>query len=358
MGEYHLRRVEYKDKQLLYEWVTDKTVRENSFHTGEISVSEHEGWFEKHFYSEQCDMFILEYKGEPIGQIRIDWEGNDGEISYSIASGYRGQGHGTILLQMVETELKERGKQLVAKVKKGNVASGLFFERVGYHKTMEKDYIIYSKYMDNNICKKFKLQKKSVEYGGGVMFLTNNWNTLSVLSFLEENEEKVIVFSDRLDMRDIAKISPCFIVSYNYSYLIPHEIIDYMKGNVINLHISLLPWNRGSSPNIWSFIDNTPKGVTIHKVDASLDTGEILLQKKVNFDVEQETFASSYEKLNEEIQKLFMENWNRIKKGDIMSYSQKGDGTYHCKKDLEQLLQYVEFSWDDKIQDFLKKIDK
>lgn len=150
MSEYQLRRVEYKDKQLLYKWVTDKTVRENSFHTGEISASEHEEWFEKHFYSEQCDMFILEYKGEPIGQIRIEWESDCGEISYSIASGYRGQGHGTILLQMVETELKGRGKQLVAKVKKGNVASGLLFERVGYNKTMGKNYISYSKLVESN----------------------------------------------------------------------------------------------------------------------------------------------------------------------------------------------------------------
>lgn len=317
MGEYQLRRVEYNDKQ--------------------------------------CDMFILEYKREPIGQIRIDWASDYGEISYSIAPGYRGQGHGLILLQMVEAELNGRGPQLVAKVKKENVASGLLFEHIGYHKTVENDYILYSKNVDESTCKKFKLQKERTKYGE-VMFLTNNWNTLPVLSFLEESEEKIIVFSDRLDMRDIAKISPYFIVSYNYSYLIPSEIIDYMKGNVINLHISLLPWNRGSSPNIWSFIDNTPKGVTIHRVDASLDTGEILLQKEVYFDVSQETFVSSYEKLNEEIQKLFMENWNRIKKGDIMPYSQKGEGTYHCKKDLEQLLQYVEFSWDDKIQDFLKKI--
>lgn len=151
MSEYQLRRVEYKDKQLLYEWVTDKTVRENSFHTGEISVWEHEEWFEKHFYSEQCDIFILEYKGEPIGQIRIDWEGNDGEISYSIASGYRGQGHGTILLQMVETKLEGRGIQLVAKVKKENNASRMIFEHLGYDKVLDKNYIVYLKHVDNGV---------------------------------------------------------------------------------------------------------------------------------------------------------------------------------------------------------------
>lgn len=157
-------------------------------------------------------------------------------------------------------------------------------------------------------------------------------------------------------MGDVICISPSYIISYNYRYLIPQKIIDYMKGNIINLHISLLPWNRGFSPNIWSFIDNTPKGVTIHKVDASLDTGDILLQKEVIFDASQETFVSAYEKLNREIQMLFMKNWDKIKKGEIKPYKQTGNGTYHCKKDLERLQKRIKFTWEDNIQGFLDRL--
>lgn len=142
---YRLRRVELGDKLLLYQWVTDKVVRANSFQTGDISIPEHSVWFESHLSSKQCDMFILEYREKPVGQIRIDWESGCGQIDYSIASDYRGQGHGTVLLRMIESEIS--GK-LLAKVKADNVVSNLIFEHAGYTKKIEKDYILYTKYVE------------------------------------------------------------------------------------------------------------------------------------------------------------------------------------------------------------------
>ena len=53
-----------------------------------------------------------------------------------------------------------------------------------------------------------------------------------------------------------------FAISYRYRYLIKKEEIAFFKGNIINLHISLLPWNKGADPNLWSFLDNTPRGYT------------------------------------------------------------------------------------------------
>lgn len=38
------------------------------------------------------------------------------------------------------------------------------------------------------------------------------------------------------------------------SDLIEKDVIDFVDGEVFNLYISLLPWNRGSKPNYWSFI--------------------------------------------------------------------------------------------------------
>ena len=45
--------------------------------------------------------------------------------------------------------------------------------------------------------------------------------------------------------------------------------------------MSFLPYNRGSHPNFWSFIDDTPKGITIHEIDEGADTGNIVFQKKI-----------------------------------------------------------------------------
>lgn len=71
------------------------------------------------------------------------------------------------------------------------------------------------------------------------------------------------------------------MISYNYSFLVPENIIFIVTAKIINLHISLLPWKRGSDPNFWSFIENSPKGVTIRKLFAGLEQDSIILQKEL-----------------------------------------------------------------------------
>lgn len=169
----------------------------------------------------------------------------------------------------------------------------------------------------------------------------------------QEKELFVLTAGSQICLEDVKKQNFSWIVSYNYNYLIPSGVIEYMNGRIVNLHISLLPWNRGFSPNIWSFIDDTPKGVTIHQVDARLDTGGILVQRELFFDTEKETFASTYETLNREIRNLFMETWEDIKIGRLQPHKQTGPGTYHCKNDLENLQKTVPFTWDINIAEFL-----
>ncbi len=207
-------------------------------------------------------------------------------------------------------------------------------------------------------CESSLYQKKeasSVESGdtGGVLLLTNNPNAERIFHFLQEKEPFVRTMDSRICLEDVKGRNLSWIVSYNYNFLIPPDVVTFMQGKSVNLHISLLPWNRGFSPNIWSFIDNTPKGVTIHQVDASLDTGNILIQKELFFDVQKETFASTYETLNREIQILFMKYWEDMKIGRLMPQKQTGSGTYHCKKELEDLQKSVPFTWDTNIAEFL-----
>lgn len=167
--------------------------------------------------------------------------------------------------------------------------------------------------------------------------------------------EEVYLFSERLTLEQIRNINPTIIISYNYNYIIAPDIIEHMNGKIINMHISYLPYNRGASPNIWSFVDDTPKGVTIHQVSAGLDKGKIIYQKECFFDVEKETFASTYEKLNAAIVELFKEHWREIKMGTYVLKEQEGKGTYHYQKDLIELQNKVPFEWTDNIAAFLKR---
>jgi len=193
-----------------------------------------------------------------------------------------------------------------------------------------------------------------------ILFLTNNIDvTLPLLEWLRktEGEKNVILWSDALAVTHFsvgeALFEVDFIISYNYAYIIGQEIISLFPHRIINLHISLLPWNRGAAPNIWSFIDQTPSGVTIHEIDEGVDTGDILLQCEIIFDYQKETLKTSYEKSHVLIQRLFCENWQALKKGEIVPKKQHGPSTCHRSADLRQYKDIIDYN--DTIAEFLQK---
>lgn len=191
---------------------------------------------------------------------------------------------------------------------------------------------------------------------GAVLFLTNNPNTTDLFEWLKTQEENVYRIENKIDLQMIKDLQPSFIISFNYRYIIKKDVLDYMQGKVINLHTSYLPYNRGSSPNFFSFLEDTPKGVTIHFMDEGLDTGDILCQKELHFDEEKETFTSSYNTLINEIQKLFQENWEAIKTGSIIPRKQTDAGTCHRMAEVIALREKTPFSWDEVIADVKRKV--
>ncbi len=67
-----------------------------------------------------------------------------------------------------------------------------------------------------------------------------------------------------------------------YGLLIPEHILHAPTYGILNVHTSLLPKYRGASPIQTALMNgDTETGVTIMKMDKGLDTGPILLQKKV-----------------------------------------------------------------------------
>lgn len=180
-----------------------------------------------------------------------------------------------------------------------------------------------------------------------ILFLTNNNSAVELFNWLQSEGEEIELMQVRITEEFLNNNVYKLIISYGYRYIIKKEIIDKYRGKIINLHISYLPWNRGADPNIWSFIENTPKGVTIHLIDEGIDTGEIIFQKKLEFNKNVETLRSSYEILQEEIQLLFKENWQKIKSFDFVSKKQIEKGSLHYKKDLENIKSLIEdFNWD------------
>lgn len=171
-----------------------------------------------------------------------------------------------------------------------------------------------------------------------ILFLTNNVISDNLIYWLRNiAKEEIILYDKTTNIEFLKKIKPNFTISYNYRFIIKQEIINYMKNNIINLHISLLPWNKGADPNVWSFLEDTPKGVTIHIIDEGIDTGPILAQKGVYIDENVETLRSSYEKLHREIQELFKRNWNDIKNNKLKPIYQNSKGSLHYKNDFKKI---------------------
>ncbi len=80
----------------------------------------------------------------------------------------------------------------------------------------------------------------------------------------------------------LQKLVPDVIVIIAYGQIIPARLLPIPKLGWINLHASLLPKYRGAAPINWAIANGETKtGVTSMRIDAGMDTGEILLQKEM-----------------------------------------------------------------------------
>lgn len=146
-----------------------------------------------------------------------------------------------------------------------------------------------------------------------------------------------------------------FIISFGYRYIIKEDIVNKFKNKIINLHISYLPYNKGADPNLWSFLEDSPKGVSIHQITKDLDCGDILLRKEVFFD-DFDTLKTSYDKLINEIVSLFNDNSENILNGKIIPFKQKERGSYHTTKDkLKYKYLYKDLGYDTLVKDIKGK---
>src|SRR5271154_5282517 len=85
------------------------------------------------------------------------------------------------------------------------------------------------------------------------------------------------------EFRDqLTAIGPDAIIVVGYGRIIPQWMIDLPRLGNLNLHASLLPQYRGAAPIQWAIASGESiSGVTTMRIDAGLDTGDILLQQEV-----------------------------------------------------------------------------
>jgi methionyl-tRNA formyltransferase len=80
----------------------------------------------------------------------------------------------------------------------------------------------------------------------------------------------------------LTDLKPDAIIVVGYGRIIPQWMLDLPPLGNINLHASLLPKYRGAAPIQWAIArGETVTGITTMKIDAGLDTGDILLQQEI-----------------------------------------------------------------------------
>ena len=182
-----------------------------------------------------------------------------------------------------------------------------------------------------------------------IIFLGYGRSETRLIDELEKKGFGVDHYKDKISLDDVDDSR--LIISYGYRHILGSDFINKCGCPIVNLHISYLPFNRGSHPNFWSFYEATQSGVSICLIDEGIDTGPILFQKKVQFE-DEKTFIETYDRLIDEIENLFIKNIDLIILKKWNAKKQVGNGTFHLAKDLPK-----EFKgWQSSIADEIKRL--
>lgn len=192
--------------------------------------------------------------------------------------------------------------------------------------------------------------------GMKILCLYANDCAVELWTWLKNQGNEIVQVKGQLDESWCKEQNFDLTVSYTYPYLLRKGTIAALNANVVNLHTSFLPYNRGASPNIWSIIDDTPRGVTLHYIDNGVDTGDIISQCLVPIQKDA-TLESSYKQLDQAGKKLFMESFEYYDYWNSMRKKSLGQGTFHTDKDFARLKTlFQDFDWTMEIDTFLRKV--
>ena len=115
-----IREAALSDLEILFEWRNDPITRSFSHNTDPVQIGGHRQWLESTLSNPTRKLYIAETKGQPIGTIRVDYDNDGAELSWTVAPLARGMGLGKCMVQQVADM---QSCCIRAEVKAGNFAS-------------------------------------------------------------------------------------------------------------------------------------------------------------------------------------------------------------------------------------------
>lgn len=144
---------------------------------------------------------------------------------------------------------------------------------------------------------------------------------------------------------ELKKYEADIFVVAAFGQILSKEILELPKFGCVNIHASLLPRYRGSSPVNWCIINGEQEtGVTVMQMNEGIDTGDIYAKKSVPVDIK-ETAGSLFEKLARAGAQLIVEMLPKLEKGEIAPVKQ--DDSLACYvKVMDKSLGKIDWSKD------------
>ena len=118
--------------------------------------------------------------------------------------------------------------------------------------------------------------------------------------------------------------------------IIRSPLLEWPRYGFVNTHPSLLPYNRGKHSNFWALVEQAPFGVTLHRVDAGVDTGKIVSQLEIPYDWH-DNGGTLYSKAQEAMVSLFCQTYPILRTAHYDSKPQNREfGSSHHSSEIEQ----------------------
>ena len=122
---------------------------------------------------------------------------------------------------------------------------------------------------------------------------------------------------DKEFLRTLRAFQPDLFVVIAYGRILTDEILSMPKFFSINVHTSLLPRYRGAAPIQHAIMNGEEEtGLTIIRMNAKLDEGDIIAQKTIRID-DEDNAVSLKEKMKEESPAFFLETLAGIERGEV-----------------------------------------
>ena len=141
----------------------------------------------------------------------------------------------------------------------------------------------------------------------------------------------------------LSALDPELIVVVAYGKILPKNVLDYPKYGCVNVHGSLLPEYRGAAPMQRAIIDGKAEtGITTMMMDVGLDTGDMLLVKKMPIE-QNDNFETVHDKLGALGAQALIETVAAMKNGTLTRTKQSDEGATYAAK-IEKADCLIDFS--------------